>query len=318
MAQALAGFATSHATALMEPDEWEGVRTLLRRIYAEKMGDEAPSGPAGYEQEEFDDASRRFAKIEAVQKLIRQRLTELAPDLLIIIGNDQDENFGAFGAPQFALYTGEQVLVSDRMSQTAQTYRCDRAFALELLGDLLESGFDVAQMWEPHGGALTAHAFTQVAHHFVPDAGTAILPVFVNAVTPPFPPPRRYFEFGRAIRAALAHAGNGKRVVLCSSGGLSHFTLAQFTLAGYQGPHVMGSICADFDHGLLDAIRVADFDRVAAHSADDLVANGDSEFLQGITLLGTLPEGATPEALEYEPIYRAMTGLWAALWDLTR
>jgi hypothetical protein len=317
MAQALAGFATSHATALMEPDEWEGVRTLLRGIYTNHFGYQPPPGPDGYEREEFEDAARRFAKIEAVQNLIRQRLTELAPDLLIIIGNDQDENFGAFGAPQFALYTGEQALVNDRMSQTSQLYQCDRPFALELLGLLLDNGFDVAQVWKPHGEALTAHAFTQVAHHFLPDADTPILPVFVNAVTPPFSPPRRYFEFGRALRSALAQAGDGKRVVLCSSGGLSHFTLAQFTLAGYQGPHVMGSICADFDYELLDAIRVADFDRIAAHSADELVANGDSEFLQGITLLGTLPDGATPQALEYEPIYQAMTGLWAALWDLT-
>ncbi|OBH08208.1 hypothetical protein A5695_26540 [Mycobacterium sp. E1747] len=93
--------------------------------------------------------------------------------------------------------------------------------------------------------------------------------------------------------------------------------MAQFAMAGYQGPHVMGSICTDFDYDLLDAIRVADFDRVAAHSADELVANGDSEFLQGITLLGALPDGATPQALEYQPIYRALTGLWAAYWDLT-
>ncbi|OBI40447.1 hypothetical protein [Mycobacterium sp. E796] len=317
MAQALAGFATSHATALMDPKEWDGVRTLLRGIYTKHIGHEPPAGPDDYEREEFDDAARRFAKIEAVQNLIRQRLAELAPDVLIIIGNDQDENFGPFGAPQFAIYTGDQALVNDRMSQTSRLYPCDRPFALELLGLLLDNGFDVAQVWKPHGDALTAHAFTQVAHHFVPDAGTPILPIFVNAVTPPFPPPRRYFEFGRALRGALAHAGDGKRVVLCSSGGLSHFTVAQFTLAGYRGPHAMGSICTDFDHGLLEAIRVADFHRIAAHSADELVANGDSEFLQGITLLGTLPDGATPKVLEYQPIYRAMTGLWAALWDLT-
>ena len=316
MAQALAGFATSHATALMEPGQWDGVRMLLRGIYAKHFGDQPPSGPVGYEQEAFDDAAKRFAKIEVAQQMIRRRLTELAPDLLIIIGNDQDENFGSFGAPQFAMYTGEQALVNDRMSQTSQSYRCDRPFALELLGHVLDSGFDVAQVWEPHGGGLAAHAFTQIAHRFVPDADIAILPVFVNAVTPPFPPPRRYFEFGRALREALRKAGDKKRVVLCSSGGLSHFTVAQFTLAGYEGPHTMGSICVDFDHGLLDAIRSADFDRIAAHTADDLLANGDSEFLQGITLLGTLPDGTTPEILEYEPIYRAMTGLWAALWDL--
>jgi Catalytic LigB subunit of aromatic ring-opening dioxygenase len=317
MAEALAGFATSHATALMEPEEWQGVRTLLRGIYAKHFGAEPPPGPQPYDDEGFDDAARRFAKIEAAQEHISQRLTELAPDLLIIIGNDQDENFGAFGAPQFAIYTGDQALVNDRMSQTSQTYQCDRPFALELLGHLLNSGFDVAQMWEPHGGALSAHAFTQIAHRFLPDAQTAILPVFVNAVTPPFAPPRRYFQFGRALRSALQHIGEGKRVVLCSSGGLSHFTVAQFTLAGYQGPHMMGTICSEFDQGLLAAIRSADFERIAAHSADELVANGDSEFLQGITLLGTLPDGAIPEVLEYEPIYRALTGVWAALWDLT-
>jgi hypothetical protein len=315
MAQALASFATSHATALMEPQKWDEVRTLLRGNYAKHFGDEPPPGPVGYDEEDFDDAAQRFAKIVAAQTRIRQRLVELNPDVLIIIGNDQDENFGAFGIPQFAIYTGEQALVNDRFTQTSQTYRCDRPFALELLGHVLDSGFDAAQVWQPHGGALSAHAFTQIAHRFVPDADIAILPIFVNAVTPPFAPPRRYFEFGRALRAGLAHAGAGKRVVLCSSGGLSHFTLAQFTLAGYDGPHAMGTICSDFDHGLLDAIRAADFDRVAAHSADELVENGDSEFLQGITLLGTLPDGAVPDVLEYEPIYRALTGLWAALWD---
>lgn len=317
MAQTLAGFATSHATALMAPAEWDGVRTMLRRRYAEHFGAEAASGPAEYDNETFDDAARQFAKIDDAQKQIRQRLINLSPDILIIIGNDQDENFGAFGAPQFAVYTGGDVRVDDRMSQSSTTYPCDGPFARELLAQLLDSGFDVTQTRELHGGALTAHAFTQVARRFLPDADVAILPVFVNAVTPPFPPTRRYFQFGRALRSALQRIGDGKRVVVCSSGGLSHFTLAQFTLAGYRGPRVMGEICTKFDEALLTAIRCADFDQIAAHGVDDLVANGDSEFLQGVTLLGTLPDGATPELLEYQPIYHALTGLWAAMWDLS-
>lgn len=317
MAATVAGFATSHATTLMPPSEWEGIRSLLRGLYEERLGVQPPPGPDGYLNEAPADATTRYAQVADLHDQIAQRLTDLAPDLLIVIGNDQDEDFGAFATPQFAVYTGDEVESKDRASGTSERYRCDRAFALELVAQLLGNGFDVAQAWDLHSGALTAHAFTQIAHRFVPNAETPILPIFVNAVTPPFPPPRRYFEFGRALREALAAIGKDKRIVLAASGGLSHFTLAQFTLAGYEGPHVMGSICAEFDHFLVDAMREGDFERLAALSADELVANGDGEFLQTLTMLGALPDAARPDALVYEPIYRAMVGTFAAFWDLS-
>src|SRR4051794_30110591 len=118
MAATLAGFATSHATALMDPAEWDRTRTLLRGLYEERLGVAPPPGPDGFTKESASDAVARHARVTAVHDRISTRLAELNPDVLIVIGNDQDEDFGDFAAPQFAIFTGDEVVSKDRASQT--------------------------------------------------------------------------------------------------------------------------------------------------------------------------------------------------------
>jgi hypothetical protein len=183
-----------------------------------------------------------------------------------------------------------------------------------MLRGCVEQGFDVVQTKRFKGDKLTAHAHAQAFRRFIPNADIPIIPVFVNAITPPYADPRRCFDFGRALRAALTKSWPEARVIIGASGGLSHFT-ASYPYGEVTVKCTMGEIRTEFDDQILSWIRRGDLERVAALTNQDLINNGDVEFRQGITFLGALREQSTPVELEYQPFYRGLTGLWAGYWE---
>lgn len=282
-------------------------------MYAERYGQE-PVDPPQLLAETLDVIRGRFNRIRDVQESIALRLREHKPDAVILIGNDQDENYGDWAAPQFAIYTGAQATVSDWLSGSERTYDCAQGIAVSLLRGCVQRGFDVVQTKQFKGDKLSAHAHAQVYRRFIPDADIPIIPVFVNAITPPYASPGRCFEFGRALRAALAESEPNSRVIIGTSGGLSHFT-ASYPYAELSVPRPMGGICTDFDDRLIAWLRAGELERVAELTNQDLLDNGDVEFRQGIAFLGALTERSRPQHLEYQPFYRGLMGFWAGYWE---
>jgi Catalytic LigB subunit of aromatic ring-opening dioxygenase len=183
-----------------------------------------------------------------------------------------------------------------------------------MLQSCVEQGFDVVQTRRFKGEMLTAHAHAQVFRQFIPNADLPIIPVFVNAITPPYATPRRCFQFGRALRTALEGDGCNHRVVIGASGGLSHFT-ASYPYGEITVQRSMGEICADFDQTILSWLHAGQVERVADLTNQELLNHGDVEFRQGVSFLGALRADSKPLQLEYEPFYRALMGFWAGYWE---
>ncbi len=313
MATAVAAFATSHASAFMAPETWDAFRAKIRAIYRERFGTVAAE-PAEVGRETELDSATRYRRITDVHDLIRARLAALAPDVVIVLGNDQNENYDARAVPQFAIYTGGEMVVDDHLVGRTQRRGGHPALARSLVDGLVAQGFDVVQSTRFDHDTLRSHAHAQVLTNLVPD-GVAVVPVFVNAITPPLPSTGRCFAFGGALATALDRADAGLRVVLATSGGLSHFT-AGYPYELLSEPRVMGSICADFDREMMAWVAAGDLGRIATLTDQSLLDHGDVEFRQSIAFFGALPRSVRPAALAYEPIYRSLIGMWAGYWEL--
>ncbi len=310
---------TSHAYAFVDPATWDARREgRSRRNYAARYGSVPPERPEVAGETDADNA-RRFATIRAGFDEVRRRLAELQADTLVIIGNDQDENFTPQSLPQFAVYTGADFTIVSRTAgdgaaaAAATTYRAAPKLGRSIVEIALESGFDPAMIERFAGDALESHAHREPLQFYDPGARQTVLPVFVNAIHPPAPSPARCYAFGRMLRAAIERTPDAGRVLLLASGGLSHFP-ADFPWPQYSGPLTIGAVCADFDRRIVDEMRRGNGSALAELTSAELMANGEDELRQTIVMLGALGT-AVPSFLYYEPFYRAIMGIAVGCWD---
>ena len=317
MARLVVGAACSHALALMEPDTWDRFRAWNREHYARRYGALPPENPH-VEQESDEDIARRYEAVRAGLDALRERLRAADLDALIIIGDDQDENFTEENLPQLAVYLGEDFHCVDRSSgePVPRVYRCQPDLAWHLYEHSVNSGFDLAACKRFPDGQLKAHAVGPVLARLVPDARVPVVPIFVEAIHHPAVSPARCHQFGQTLRTAVELWTGGERVGVCASGGLSHFT-AGYPYKALEGRHgfAHGSISEDFDRQALSWMANGEAEKLSGLSSRDLLEHGAVELRSWITLLGMVG-GARAERLAYEPLYRGLMGMGVASWSL--
>ena len=311
MAEIVGYFATSHAYAFIEPEMWDRRRERSRSNYQRIYGT-SPAIHAEVARESAADNQARYRAIKRGHDHVRTRLAELKPDVVVLIGDDQDENYTEENLPQFSIFAGDGFVAADRATGKQLPFRSDPALARFVLNDMVEAGFDLSYSTAFAEQKLGAHAHTEPLIHLVGANDAAVLPVFVNAIHVPAPTPSRCFQFGRALRSAIDRYPADTRIVLGASGGLSHFT-AGYPYRHYTGPLSFGAISVAFDRRLIQAIKQGEFQQLAALSNQDLLDNGDIEFRQWIAMLGALG-GGTPEYLAYEPFFSGLTGMGVGYW----
>ena len=245
---------------------------------------------------------------------------ETAPDVVVMVGDDQHEWFHDDIQPTFAIYHGKSVInrgpteaelaameAGPAIVQHARrppvdaSYPCRDDLALYIIDRLMQDGFDVTACSRPPNGAKgpigIGHAFGLVYRQVMRDKPVPLVPVMLNTFFPPNQAmPGRCLAFGRAIgRAIMAWPGDA-RVLGCASGGLSHFVIDQ-----------------DFDRRILDALRDRDFatiDREPNH----MFRSGTSETKNWITAAGILDEaGLRMSLMDYVPCYRSEAGTGNAM-----
>lgn len=301
------GVALSHAPAMFVPiDEWPALHKELTGDVPQPAGlaDEAPEANAAAKE-----------RIDAGLDHLAKTLEASRPDAVIIVGDDQSEVFGHAFNPTLAVYCGKQAeghtlrryKGKDNGLDHHLTLNCDNEFGFQLATSLTERGFDPAVMTEikpltkPEG---IGHAFTRPAHRLgLADAGTPIVPVFLNGYHDPMPTGRRCWELGLAIRE-IADATD-KRIAIMASGGLSHDPL---------GPRA-GWIDHRLDRWVLDRIasdRAEDLTNLFAFDSDTL-RGGSGEIRAWITVAAAFA-GTRAEVVDYIPVHHSVTGLGLATW----
>ena len=314
MGKIVAGMATSHAFTFVEPDGWDEFRARNRESLLRRMGMAPPPNPR-IEMETLAENERRYARVREAHEALRSQLADEKPDALIVIGDDQNENFTAM-LPQIAIFVGapgKSLRLGGHFAKGNREYAVHRELAQSLCIRGVEEGFDIAAITEFNPEELKSHAHVQILEAFASSEGIPVVLIFVNAIHVPAIEPGRCFALGQMIARAIAGRPALERVAICASGGLSHFT-AGYPWKAYTGAYTYGDISEDFDRHAIRLMLAGEGEQLSKLSSADLMSHGDIEMRAWITLLGAM--GAIPPRLMvYEPFYRAVTGMAVASWS---
>lgn len=313
MAKLVAGMASSHAFTLLDAEKWDEYRERNRAGYKRRYGVEPPVHPK-IAEESLEENRRRHQHVSSGLDFLRQKLKEKKPDALILVGDDQSENFKEDNLPQVALYVGEEFLATERGQSGGICYRSHAGLARDLLEGLVERDFDVSFSNSFANSELLSHAHAPILKTIAPEADIPVVLLFVNAIHMPAISPGRCYRLGKAIREIIDRRSGAERFALYASGGLSHFT-GGYPWRYYQGEYTYGSISEEFDRRALEFMRRGEGEKLSGLSTRDLLDHGDIEMRSWITLLGAV--GKTPaKVLAYEPFYRAIMGMAVTYWEL--
>jgi hypothetical protein len=152
----LLGLGCSHGPIILTPPEvWHKSR---ERIFGSNPNFQAPpqliealGDDNGLTQDRLDQQ-----KIVAAFQVMRDRLNEWNPDVLLVIGDDQAENFNQDNLPPFCLYTGSEVdgypfkntagsnNRRDAAADTKFSFKCPSEFSRDLRNSLIRDGIDMS------------------------------------------------------------------------------------------------------------------------------------------------------------------------------
>lgn len=318
MGKIIAGLASSHAYALQEPSQWDLMRQRTMERYKARFG-KYPPVQSRIAEETSDLREQRYSSIRNGLEFLKLKIAEQKPDVLILVGDDQDENFTEDNLPQLALYTGGDFalgkvgpLVSGEKNLR---YRNHAELAADLSNRLVEQEFDVATVKRFPNDTLLSHAHCQILARMVPEADIPVVLVFVNAIHVPAISPARCYRLGQAIKNIITQRAGNERVAIYGSGGLSHFT-SGYPWEFYQGPHDVGSISEEFDRNVISLMASGQGEKLAQLSSADLLSNGEIELRSWITVLGAIGS-ARPELIVNESFYSGVMSMGVACWPAT-
>jgi len=318
MAALVAAFGSSHSPALNSPAEDmpgharrdEQYRNHLdrdgRRVSYQELLHSAPARV----QEEISPQKieRRIAACERHMDRLARAIAEEKLDALLIVGDDQKEQYFEDNLPAFLVYCGKSIVngVLDLPAGAPEYWKRARSqyfepdapreypvaadLGLHITKELVNSEFDIA-----YGEALPrprgeGHAFGFVHRRLLAGNIVPVVPVVVNTYYPPNQPrPARCYRLGQALRSSIESFPGSQRIGILASGGLSHFTVDEAL------DRMVLKACSEGDAAALTAIPT------------NKLNSGSSEIRNWIVTAGAAEKLQTAWQ-EYEPLYRTPAG----------
>ena len=349
MAEIVLGLGTSHSPMLSLPgDMWgeyaarDKTNPMLlsledgsTKTYEELLETADPAIATKLTPEIFQ------AQYEACQRgliALEEAMIDANPDVVVIVGDDQEELFFDDNMPLFSIYWGETMHLTPRgqgenvppatrasswgYGTEEMDVPVDSALSLHLIEKLLDDDFDLAQsryMNKAAGGTVgpigylkepivterrpqaMPHAYSFVVKRIMNNKIRPIVPITQNTFYPPnTPSPKRCYNLGQAVAKAIKNWDSDKKVAVIGSGGLSHFLVDE-----------------EIDQLALKGMKERDADLIASLPRYRL-NSGNSEILNWITAAGAC-EHLDMEVVEYVPVYRSPAGTgggWGfAIWQ---
>ena len=291
------GLGVSHGPIILTPPEvWhQGRKRINSRVpnyekpaqLLEELGQDN-----GFSQDQAD-----HKRIVESFKVMHDRLHQWNPDVVMVIGDDQVENFLEDNLPPFCLYTGSEAEgypfhraartnLWNADPETKFTFSCPKDFSRDMRNFLIRDGFDMASSSALKGWEWgLAHAIINPLVFLDPEGKFPLLPLFVNCYGeeagpdyPPRPTPSRCYQLGQGIRKFLDT--RSERVAVVASSSWSHSFLAH----KFQ----CRKIDTETDRQYLEWVRNGEGSKLAEVEPDDLQQSGDHEILNWIIALGVL------------------------------
>lgn len=304
------GLAMSHAPAIFaQARDWLPMHRRMTEGVAQPFGvdDDVATIPAQIE------------RIDAALKRLRSELRDADPEVLIIVGDDQDEVFGPALRPTLAVFTGTEVsgtasirMLGEDLSENHVKMSCRPDLAELLVRGLVAKGFDpaVIEKLKPisRPTAGIGHAFAWSARALaLADLGIPVVPVFLNTYHPPLPSATRCYELGRTVGRVFAD--RSERVAILGSGGLSHDPHGP--RAGWIDEPLDRWVLAQITNGTPEALM-----HLFEHESDTY-HGGTGEIRAWVVAAAAMQE-TRGTVLDYIPSRLATTGLAFAYWNDSR
>lgn len=324
MAKVVLGLGTSHSPQLSTPPEMWPLRAeqvdrknpeLLDSEGRQKSFEvlEAETDPSIEKELTPEKMKARFDACQQGIAKVGEVLAKAAPDVLVMIGDDQEEYLHDDNMPALLVYWGEEVRNIPRRSSTTAGQVSDWGYGEErifpgapnlgkhLIGSLIGQGFDVAHSRQFPPSQGVGHAFGFVYTRIMNGRTLPTIPVMLNTYYPPNQPtPKRCYEIGKSLRSAIESWDSDARVAVIGSGGLSHFVINE-----------------DLDRKVLKAMQDKDVQTLTTLPGAHL-NSGTSETRNWIAAAGAF-EHLDMKLIDYVPCYRsrARTGcaMAFAYWE---
>jgi hypothetical protein len=334
---AILGLGVTHVPLLAGCDE--DMTRILRRVLKDPNLSERLRTPDGWPEpmrrewgadEGRTAAGRHREALVTCFRKARRLLDDFAPDLVVIWGDDQYENFKEDIIPPFCVLAYDAIEhrpwataawpnVWDEPKETTFVFKGHRGAAKRLTSGLLEEGFDVSYAYRPLHHPL-GHAFMNTLLFLDYDRQGfpyPVVPFQVNCygrrviaqqgsmtalgamadeerLDPPSPAPWRCFDLGRA--AARVLSGSRWRVALVASSSWSHAFLTPKHHLLY--PDVAA------DRAMYETLRAADYEAWRATSLAAMEDSGQQEMLNWMCLAGAMAElGRRPSETTFVESY---------------
>jgi hypothetical protein len=263
----------------------------------------------------LETLSAKADQCQAALDHLADDLEAANPDVVVIVGDDQDELFGQDNLPVVSVFFGDTMVMHSSHDDgnlpawrhsVRDGYAMDKfhefpghkALALDIIKGLLDRDVDVgssARVVDPAAAGF-GHAYGFIIRRLFRGRQIPVVPVLLNTYFPPnVPSAARCFDIGRHMRAAIEESASDLRVAVIASGGLSHFV-----------------VDTELDGRVIDALKRGDGEQLRAIPRDAL-RSGSSEILNWILGAGAI-QGMKVRWEEYIPLYRspAGTGVGAA------
>ena len=254
--------------------------------------------------------SRQWQRCQQALDRLSAELQAAQPDVVIVVGDDQEELFRRTNIPAMAIYYGAEIvtrpLESMPVPQWLLATAVGRGYAMDLphrhpgapvfgrflIEQLTDAGFDlgaVSALHDPQEEGL-GHAFGFVIQRLFGGRQIPLIPVLLNTYYPPnAPAPARCYQLGQALRRAIERSMDDLRVAIVASGGLSHFVCDE-----------------ELDRRVLAALQAGDAD-VLRNIPRAALNAGSSEIANWVAVAGAMETRAC-KWLEYVPVRRTAAG----------
>lgn len=235
-------------------------------------------------------------------------------DVLVMVGDDQQEYLRDDNMPGICLYWGNDVVVKGHHAGPDtgnrplldyvledRTVPTHAALGQHLIEFLVEAEFDVGRssFLDPKRGGRSqggiGHAFGYVYHRLIQEKVIPTVPIMVNTYYPPNQPtPKRCYDLGRALRRAIEAWPVNARVGILASGGMSHFVVDE-----------------ELDHMVIEGMQEKSLAKLSQLPREKM-NSGNSEMRNWIVVTGAT-EHLEMELFDYVPCYRSPAGTGCAM-----
>jgi len=218
---------------------------------------------------------------------VREWLSEINPDVAIVVYNDHAADFSFEKYPTFALGVADSYPIGDEGfgTRSLPPVQGDFELSVHLAESLVyEHEFDLTLCQE----LAVEHGFLVPMNLCFPHAKdrwpVRAIPLQVNVVQHPLPTARRCFKLGQALRKAIENYGADVRVVVLGTGGMSH---------QLQGKR-FGFMNESFDQWFLDQLE-GDPEKLAGITHQEIMEQAGAEaveLIMWLTMRGAVSPGA--------------------------